>query len=80
MASLPIMYAADPNTFATKKMIPTEPPNSGPSALLIITGACSVKELLATWQQINHSQFMHEAAVDHCLMPMHISLMPIPHS
>ena len=31
------MYVAEAKTFAVKKMTPIEPPNSGPSALLIIT-------------------------------------------
>ena len=33
----PMMQAAEANMLATKKMIPTEPPNSRPSALLIMT-------------------------------------------
>lgn len=34
----PMMKEAEANTLATKKTMPTEPPNSGPSALLIMTG------------------------------------------
>ena len=32
-----MMYVADANIFATTNIIPTDPPNSGPRALLIMT-------------------------------------------
>ena len=33
----PMIYDAEANTLATKKTTPTEPPNSGPNARLIMT-------------------------------------------
>ena len=44
-----MMKDAEAKTLATKKTTPTDPPNSGPSALLIMTGQVTknvkVKEL-----------------------------------
>ena len=52
---IPMIYVAEAKTLAVKKMTPTEPPNSGPNALLIITKGTSQEKQQQQQQQQLHS-------------------------
>lgn len=55
-----MMYVADAKMLATKKMIPTDPPNSGPRARLIRTETSRLRKMANS----NHTVFRYWVDVD----------------